>query len=72
MNMSLKMNVYMNVVALICAYYMLFVVLQAGIRTGYQEKPCLNTSDIYCPVTAPNRVNPNHVSNKTYNLQKYN
>lgn len=29
--------------------------LQAGITTGYQEKPCLNPFDPDCPSTAPNK-----------------
>lgn len=28
---------------------------QAGITTGYQEKPCLNPQDPDCPMTAPNK-----------------
>lgn len=29
--------------------------LQAGITTGYQEKPCLDPSDPECPASAPNK-----------------
>ena len=29
--------------------------LQAGITTGYQEKPCLDPLNSDCPDTAPNR-----------------
>ncbi len=28
---------------------------EAGISTGYQEKPCLNPQDPECPRTAPNK-----------------
>ncbi len=31
------------------------LVLQAGITSGYQEKPCLNPHDPDCPATAPNK-----------------
>jgi patched 1 protein len=33
----------------------MFLLFQAGITTGYQEKPCLNPFDPDCPSTAPNR-----------------
>ena len=29
--------------------------IQAGINSGYQEKPCLNPYDPDCPSTAPNK-----------------
>jgi len=29
---------------------------QAGISSGYQEKPCLDPSDSECPPTAPNKL----------------
>ena len=32
-----------------------FAFLQAGITSGYQEKPCLNPFDPDCPATAPNK-----------------
>ena len=30
-------------------------IFQAGIKSGYQEKPCLNPHDPDCPPTAPNK-----------------
>lgn len=32
------------------------VLFQAGISSGYQEKPCLDPSDPECPSTAPNKL----------------
>ena len=36
-------------------HVLLFPSLQAGITTGYQEKPCLDPLDGDCPDTAPNK-----------------
>jgi hypothetical protein len=32
------------------------VLFQAGISSGYQEKPCLDPGDPECPATAPNKL----------------
>jgi hypothetical protein len=32
------------------------VLFQAGISSGYQEKPCLDPRDPECPPTAPNKL----------------
>lgn len=36
-------------------FMLLFSSIQAGINSGYQEKPCLNPYDPDCPSTAPNK-----------------
>ena len=38
-----------------CLTFGLCGVLQSGIGTGYQEKPCLNPHNQQCPDTAPNK-----------------
>ena len=39
--------------------------VQAGITSAYQEKPCLNPNDPECPLTAPNKQSK-QVTNSTW------
>lgn len=32
------------------------VLLESGISSGYQEKPCIDPTDPDCPDTAPNKA----------------
>ena len=32
------------------------ILLKSGISTAYQEKPCLDPTDVDCPDTAPNKA----------------
>lgn len=42
--------------------------MQAGITSGYQEKPCLNPKDRECPDTAPNKNSTRVSVNSIYLL----
>ena len=54
--MTLRLTFFSHIVKLrIHVSASRFAFLQAGITSGYQEKPCLNPFDPDCPATAPNK-----------------
>lgn len=50
-----KMFIVDGIVKIECSILNAFLLIKAGISTGYQEKPCLNPKDEDCPATAPNK-----------------
>ena len=48
----------------------IFYYFQAGINSGYQEKPCLNPYDPDCPASSPNKYSKMVSANIPSNLMK--
>ena len=47
-----------------------FYYFQAGINSGYQEKPCLNPYDPDCPASSPNKYSKMVSANIPSNIMK--